>query len=108
MPNCELSSVHTDKIQKYLLSDTHKDGKSKAVFFKMFGFEQATPDTFRDSLLDHANNREVTKMEENGQGIKYVLECEMETPDERNPCIRTIWIIKSSEKAPKLVTAYPA
>ena len=42
-----------------------------------------------------------------GFGVKYKLSCEIQTPDKRNPCIITIWIVEAGMKAPKLITAYP-
>jgi hypothetical protein len=36
------------------------------------------------------------------------LKCEIKTPDERNPCIVTVWIVENGQEVPKLVTAYPA
>jgi len=38
LPNAAEARVPEDKIVKYLLSATHRAGKSKAAFFARFGF----------------------------------------------------------------------
>jgi hypothetical protein len=107
MPNNEQSFVADNKIEKYLLSDTHEEGKHKAAFFKQFGFDALEPENLKKSLLNHAVTREIVNELEVAHGKKYVLECELQTPDERNPCIKSVWIIGNEESNPRLVTAYP-
>jgi hypothetical protein len=108
LPNSDHSVVDNDKIDKYLLSDVHTDGKHKAAFFKRFGFSNGEPEIIVTSLKEHAIDRDVVGTEDNAQGKKYELVCEFKTPDFRNPCIRSIWIIKHNETFPRFVTAYPA
>jgi len=107
MPNNELSIVADNKITDYLLSETHELGKHKANFFKRFGFNLTNIETFRNALLHHSEEREIETIKETPFGIKYELKCEFKTPDERNPCIVTVWIIENREESPKLITAYP-
>ncbi len=38
LPNVERAVVTREKVIDYLLSDTHRDGRHKALFFKRFGF----------------------------------------------------------------------
>jgi hypothetical protein len=33
-------------------------------------------------------------------GVKYVVECSLETPDRRNPCLRSVWIIETGQDCP--------
>jgi hypothetical protein len=35
------------------------------------------------------------------------IEGALQSPDERNPEIRSVWIIENDDDVPKLVTAYP-
>ena len=108
MPNNNQSIVANNKITDYLLSETHEYGKHKARFFKRFGFDIEDVDTFRDSLIRHSIDRDIEKTKKSDFGIKYELKCEIRTPDERNPCIVTVWIVENEHEEPKLVTAYPA
>lgn len=108
LPNNNQSFVADNKITHYLLSETHEEGKHKAAFFKHFGFDLADIATFKDSLIRHSIEREIEETKKSDFGIKYELKCEIKTPDERNPCIVTVWIVENGQKEPKLVTAYPA
>lgn len=108
IPNNNRSLVADNKITDYLLSETHDKGEHKADFFKRFGFDIANIDTFKSSLIQHSIDRDIEQTKDSGFGIKYELKCEIRTPDERNPCIVTVWIVENGQEEPKLVTAYPA
>jgi len=107
IPNNYQSFVADNKITDYLLSDIHEIGKHKAAFFKRFGFNIADIDTFKDSLIQHSIDRDIEKTKDSDFGIKYELKCEIQTPDKRNPCIVTVWIVENVQEEPKLITAYP-
>lgn len=108
MPNNEQAIVVDKKITDYLLSDSHEIGKHKAEFFKRFGFDKSNIDTFKKSLIQHSFDREIEKSETTNYGEKYELKCEFTTPDARNPCILTVWIIEIGKENPRLITAYPS
>jgi hypothetical protein len=107
LPNYESAHVEDKKIKGYLLNLEHEDGRPKANFFFRFGFTLEDIEPFRESLLNHAEQREVDTEREDEYGVTYTLVCEFETPDNRNPCIRTVWILNRGEERPRLVTAYP-
>jgi hypothetical protein len=107
MPNNEKAKVLDKKITDYLLNDSHEIGKHKANFFKRFGFDISNLGIFKNSLLQHSIEREIEKINNSEFGNKYELKCEMKTPDERNPCIVTVWIIENGKERPTLITAYP-
>ena len=59
LPGVDRAEVDESKIVKYLLSTTHRAGKSKAAFFMDFGF---TPDRWQElqtALRQHAQENEV-------------------------------------------------
>ncbi|NBV14538.1 MAG: hypothetical protein EBS07_10790 [Sphingobacteriia bacterium] len=107
IPNNNLSFVADNKITDYLLSDIHQIGKHKAAFFKGFGFDIEGIKIFKGSQIQHSFEREIEKEVATEYGIKYELKCEIKTPDKRNPCIVTVWIVETGKQVPKLVTAYP-
>lgn len=107
MPNNEQSIVEEKKITHYLLSDTHEIGKHKAEFFKNFGFVITDVNTFISSLIQHSIERDIEETTTTEFGDKYELKCKIQTPDDRNPCIMTVWIIGNGKYKPTLVTAYP-
>ena len=108
LPNNEQAIVLDKKITDYLLSDSHEIGKHKADFFKRFGFDISDVDTFKNSLIQHSNEREIEKTNSSEYGYKYELKCEIQTPDKRNPCVVTVWIIEIGKQRPTFVTAYPS
>lgn len=108
LPNYHNAYVEDKKILDYLLNLEHKDGGPKANFFFKFGFTQDNIEPFRASLLNHAINREIETYREDEFGETYTLVCSFETPDLRNPCIKSVWIVNKGEDCPRLVTAYPA
>jgi hypothetical protein len=107
LPNAEEAWIHPDKILKYLLSDTHERGQSKAAFFKRFGFSVDNWDEFDLALRKHAIETEVARTEPTPEGCKYILEGPLECPDGRKPHIRAIWVIEWNQSAARLLSAYP-
>jgi len=107
LPNCEKAIVPRKKIVDYLLSQTHRDGRSKAVYFSGFGFSADDWQTMADALLRHATLHDVAKVEASPFGRRYVIDGELDAPDGRLPKVRVIWFIETGSEAPHLVTAYP-
>lgn len=107
LPHYEQAVVPERKITAYLLSLTHRDGRSKADFFMRFGF---TPDNWRilaEALLRHAADHAVVATEPTAFGTNYVVEGPLLAPDGRSPHVRVVWFIATDERIPTLATAYP-
>lgn len=109
LPNFLKSHAPESKIRDYLLNLSHPDGQTKARFFLSFGFTIEHWRALRVALENHGRINPLSKTEENLFGVKYIVEGILQTPDYRNPHIRTIWFIDSDddEQIPRLVTAYP-
>jgi len=99
--------VEPAKLADYLLSSSHPDGKGKAKFFIQFGFATANPEMLEASLRKHGLTQPVVEVKTTEHGVKFILECTVPSPDGRNPCIRSVWIVDTGKTAPRLVTAYP-
>jgi filamentous hemagglutinin len=95
------------KLTDYLLKPDHPVGSSKAAFFKAFGFTLDRLDVMVEALVDHADRNPTAHVEDTAWGVKYTVRCRLRTPDGRDPCILTIWIVPPGERAARLVTAYP-
>jgi hypothetical protein len=108
LPGASAATVDDHKIIKYLLDPTHSNGGAgKAKFFGRFGFSQANWVDFKKALLDHPRTNSVTKQERTKYGgDKYVVRCSLTTPDGRNPCVVSVWIIEPPDPNPRFVTAY--
>ena len=107
LPYAEQAQVDREKITEYLLSDEHPDGSNKARFFKRFGFRTEGWETLALALRTHASSHPVVKIVESQFGVRYTVEGEIETPDGRNPHVRTVWVIETNSTQPRFITAYP-
>jgi hypothetical protein len=107
LPNVERVVVAQEKVIDYLLSDTHRDGQHKAVFFKRFGFRVEEWEELASALRGHAVEHAITRVEVSPYGQRYVIEGSIRSPDGRNPIIRSIWFVEAGEDMPRFVTAYP-
>jgi len=94
------------KIRSYLLNIHHREGRSKARFFLAHGYTDATWHVFEQALRQHPVDNPIAGEEETTYGRKFVVVCKLQTPDGRNPCIRTVWMVEAGAD-PRLVTAYP-
>ena len=107
LPNYEKAVVAEAKIVKYLLNESHPTGKDKAVFFTRFGFSMAQWTVLAQALLDHAAAHDVASTLDTPEGIHYVIEGDLESPDGRDPLIRSVWAIDADSDIPRFITAYP-
>ena len=107
LPNGDRAIVPEMKITRYLLDLTSKQGKSKAQFFIAFGFTMEAWEVLADALRSHAVTYDIAATRETPYGVHYVIEGALETPDGRNPIIKTVWKILDDEQIPSFVTAYP-
>ena len=107
LPNHEQAIVPQRKIAAYLLSHSHRDGRSKARFFAQFGFSVQNWEELAQALRQHAAGHEITKLENSSFGMRYIIEGPITTPDGRTPLIRSVWFVANGETIPQFATAYP-
>ena len=107
LPNSHQARVEREKLTNYLLSNTNIRGRSKAEFFARFGFTAGNWREFAESLRSQGAAHEVVKIVETDYGPRYNVDGTIETPDGRNPQIRTVWQIDVGTEFPRLITARP-
>jgi len=107
LPNRVYAFVPKEKLTRYLLSETHDFGKSKARYFRAHGFNEGNLRLLEQGLLSVAQNNVVTKQESSSHGTKYLIRGKIETPTGISVTINTVWIIEAGDHKPRLVTAYP-
>ena len=107
LPQIESVFVPPEKVVDYLLSATHPHGRHKAKFFTALGFLPENWETLADALRRHAAEHDVVKIEATNFGMRFVVECIINTPDGRFPCLRTVWFVDEGEETPRFVTAHP-
>lgn len=106
IPGFQNVLVDENKLTGYLLSETHPAGKHKARFFIRFGFAADAPQALQEALKKHASN-DYIRVEQGSFGTRYIVEATLESPDGRNPLLRSVWFVETDDAAAKLVTAYP-
>jgi hypothetical protein len=106
-PNCENSIVQASKISEYLLNLQHTVGQHKAKFFMAFGFELSNPNSFSNALIEQGQTQTLTVTKATQFGTIFSVDCHIQSPDGRNPCIRTVWELRTNSKEPRLITAFP-
>ncbi|OIN90356.1 MAG: hypothetical protein AUJ21_08315 [Anaerolineae bacterium CG1_02_58_13] len=107
LPNRLAAYVPIEKITEYLLSESHAVGKSKAKFFRSFGFDEINVTLFEQRLLHIAHAGSVSEIKETTFGVKYIIDGTLETPRGVIIPLRTVWIIETGEEQPRFITAYP-
>lgn len=103
----EQAIVPPAKVVNYLLSSTHRAGKSKAAFFRAFGFSADNWPIMADALRRHAFQNSVVETEETEFGVRHVVDGPMEAPDKTLLNVRSVWYIDKVGDAPRFVTAHP-
>jgi hypothetical protein len=98
--------VSEKKVRKYLLNIDHREGRSKARFFPARGFTDADWQVLDQALRRHPIDNPVAAEEITEYGRKLIVRCQIKTPDGRNTCIRTVWMVEAGTR-PRFVTAYP-
>ena len=106
LPNAAIALVEDVKIRDYLLNPGNPQNQGKAGQFGRFGFTRMGWAVLAGALGRHPVQNQVVKITRSQHGAKYVVECTLMTPDGRNPCLRSVWIIENGQSRPRLVTAY--
>ena len=107
VPNAQQAIVPRAKIIDYLLSDTHRDGRHKAVVYRQFGFVHDNWQELAAVLKQHALDHDFVREEPSPFGRRFVVEGIILCPDGRQPRLRSVWFLRNEETIPRFVTAYP-
>jgi hypothetical protein len=107
LPDADSAVVPRSKVEDYLLNLEHPIGRGKAKFFIHFGFRREAWETLAEALRRHAQESNVTEISTDADGQTYVIEGDIISPSGRRPRVRTIWMLKIGELAPRFITAYP-
>jgi hypothetical protein len=107
LPLVDRAEISETKIVNYLLSTTHRAGKSKASFFMQFGFDSSRWEELARALKQHAQDNDITLEEQTIFGTRYVIEGLLTAPDGRRLNVRTAWFIDDDGEVPRFITAHP-
>lgn len=106
LPDRDRVRVPDEKVRDYLVEPNNKRNGGKALFFARFGLTQENWPVLQEALKEHPVVHPLAATMSSSHGTKYVVECNVRTPDGRNPCIASVWIVDGVDP-PRLVTAYP-
>lgn len=108
LPFIDSLRIDQSKIIGYLLNEATSRGK--ATFFLHLGFRPEDWETLAAALKAQARDNPVASIVDSPYGKRYSVDGTIETPDNRRPRpkVRTVWIVETGTKAPRLITAHPA
>ncbi|HVH78069.1 MAG TPA: hypothetical protein VM782_01655 [Stellaceae bacterium] len=108
LPRVTHAFLDDAKVSDYLLNPNHSpQAAGKEKFFTAHGFSRAAVDQLKRALLDHARRNQISGALTTAFGEKYEVSCQLTTPDGRNPCVISVWIVEPPDLNPRFVTAYP-
>jgi hypothetical protein len=78
----------------------------KAGFFTSHGFSLLRPSELDHALRVHPVSNQVEDIFLTVHGVKFTVRCSLPSPDGRDPCALTVWIVDPGEAEARFVTAY--
>jgi hypothetical protein len=106
LPNANEAVVDLRKLEEYCLNPDHPRGKHKArVFESALGIGR--PDAFelRERILKAVLEERCEPGESDAYGDRYIVDF-MWRRNDREARVRTTWVVKIGETAPRLTTCY--
>jgi hypothetical protein len=99
--------IAAEKLRDYLLSPTHPDGGAKATYLGRLGYTQEDWARLDRDLRDQILSREVDPARPSAYGQKYEILGPLTGPSGATGWVRTIWIVRTGDTSPRLVTLIP-
>lgn len=107
LPNADRAVVDPAKIRDYLLAAAHPVGRFKARFFVSLGYEADQWERLRDGILAVARSGSVSGETATAYGRRFEVDGILTAPSGRLAAVRTVWLIRTEEDFPRLVTVFP-
>ena len=105
MPGGDAAIVDRRKLTGYCLNPEHPRGKHKARVFATIGFTAENGDELRAALLKAAASNDARAAASDQFGDRYVLEFQIEGL-QGNRIVRSTWIVRRGERAPRLTSCF--
>lgn len=99
MPGAQNAQVDPRKL-KYLVTS------GKARFFTDHGFHPNREMEWIAALRWHPQLNHIENVYQTVHGVKYTVRCSLPSPDGRNPCAFTVWMVDAGQSVPRFVTGY--
>lgn len=106
LPSAERAVVDIAKLRDYCLNPLHSEGKHKArVFAATLRIGAADAAWLRALLLEAARNEECRRGSRTEYGDRFIVDFLASRPG-RVARLRSVWIFRTGEDFPRLVTCY--
>lgn len=105
MPGGDTAIVDRGKLTGYCLNPEHPRGKHKARVFATLGFTAENADELRAALLRAATSADAQPDASDQFGDRYVIEFEISGP-RGSGVIKSAWIVRRGETAPRLTSCF--
>ena len=106
LPNSDQAILDIRKIDDYCLNPSHPRGRHKArVFREALDLQRSDADWLRDVLLEAARSSEASQVAVDAWGAYWRLDAAVRRHG-KGAVVRTIWIVRTGENAPRFVTCW--
>jgi len=106
LPNGDRAIIDERKIVEYCLSEEHDDGKHKARLFReLLGITLQNASILFDALKEAAAQGQAVPERADRYGQRYRIDFPLRGP-RGTAVIRSVWIVRTGETFPRLVTCY--
>jgi hypothetical protein len=105
LPNGELAIVDLRKLHDYCLNSRHPRGRHKARVFASIGIGESDAEELRTTLLTAAATSECKPGEASAYGQRFVVDFDI-SKQGRTVTIRSTWMVRTGEQAPRLTSCY--
>ncbi len=106
LPNAARALVDIEKLRDYCLSESHPRGKHKArVFATALGLTANDAPELRDAILSAVQTEEAVAGERDEYGQRYIVDFSMKRQG-REAVVRSAWIVRQGEDAPRFTSCY--
>lgn len=106
LPNAESAIIPKEKLQDYLLSQSHPIGRFKAASFRSIGYSLDNWEALERDIRSLLSN-EVEKSQETEYGEKFEVRGEICGPSGQRAEIVTVWIVLKGKDVPRFITSHP-
>lgn|SRR5574341_166069 len=108
LPHSDKAIIDETKIRDYVLSSSHPVGRFKAAVFLRMGYTQENWRQLVDDIRQFHLLSDADAVEKTAYGQKYAITGRLKGPNGQTATLRSIWIVRNEEQAPRFVTIYPA
>ncbi len=106
LPNGNRAVIDARKLTDYSLSFDHDDGRHKAKLFdELLGISSRNAGILVQALREAAESREAAPGRLDRYGQRYIVDSPLAGPA-GHATIRSVWIVRTGESVPRLVTCY--